>query len=85
MLSALQGPGSQVAIAAAMGVSEATVSRIKNERLAECLAFLYAAGFKVVQGESVTVDPARLELVLTAAHETLSGVDSLRQFVLEVA
>lgn len=38
----------QVAIAAAMGVSESTVSRLKNEELEECIQFLYHAGWKVV-------------------------------------
>lgn len=38
----------QTAIAAAMGVSEATVSRIKNDDLEACVQFLYHAGWKVV-------------------------------------
>ncbi|GEM_PF-5121350 len=38
----------QAAIAAAMGVSESTVSRIKNDDLEACIQFLYHAGWKVV-------------------------------------
>ncbi|MDR3004073.1 MAG: hypothetical protein LBV14_07540 [Acidovorax sp.] len=38
----------QAAIAAAMGVSEATVSRIKNDDLEAAIQFLYHAGWKVV-------------------------------------
>ncbi|WP_370682242.1 hypothetical protein [Comamonas sp. GB3 AK4-5] len=38
----------QTAIAAAMGVSEATVSRIKNDDLEASIQFLYHAGWKVV-------------------------------------
>lgn len=38
----------QAAIAAAMGVSEATVSRIKNDDLEQVIQFLYHAGWKVV-------------------------------------
>lgn len=85
VLAALKDPGSQVAIAASMGVSEATVTRIKNDRLDECLAFLYTAGFKVVPQESVSVDPSRLDTILTAAQATFATVDALRDFVLEGA
>ena len=38
----------QTAIAAAMGISESTVSRIKNEDLEACIQFLYHVGWKVV-------------------------------------
>lgn len=38
----------QAAIAAAMGVSEATASRIKNDDLEASIQFLYHAGWKVV-------------------------------------
>lgn len=56
ILQALSLPGSQVAIAATLGASQSTISRIKNERLEEVLCFLYAAGFKVVDQEKVCVD-----------------------------
>lgn len=48
VLQAMQTPGKGVAIASAMGVSEATVSRLKNEQMEGVVAFLYHAGFKVV-------------------------------------
>lgn len=83
VLSALEHGVSQAAIATAIGVSEATASRIKNNDMAPVLAFLYAAGFKVVPQSAVTVDAERLELVLTAAHTTLADMDSLRAFVME--
>lgn len=85
ILAAVQAPGSGVAISAALGASEATVSRIKNERLSDVLAFLYAAGFKVVPQNVVAVDAERLGLVLTAAHRTLSDKEALRSFVMEEA
>ena len=57
ILQALQAPGTAVAIAVVMGVSESTVSRIKNERLAECLHMLACAGFKVVPADYKCVRP----------------------------
>jgi len=63
VLQRLQEPAIGVALAASLGVSESTVSRIKNERLEECLAFLYAAGFKVVAQGKVCVDSDELRML----------------------
>lgn len=51
VLQALAEPGSQRNLAQELGSSESTVSRIKNEQLESCIAFLVAAGFKVVPAE----------------------------------
>ncbi|MDR0478314.1 MAG: hypothetical protein LBH31_00620 [Burkholderiaceae bacterium] len=48
ILQRLQETGMGVALAASLGVSESTISRIKNDQLANVLALVYAAGFKVV-------------------------------------
>lgn len=48
VLQSMQTPGKGVAMATAMGVSEATVSRLKNEQMDGVVTFLYHAGFKVV-------------------------------------
>lgn len=48
VLQSLQGAGKQSAIASAMGVSEATASRIKTQDMEAVVQFLYHAGFKVV-------------------------------------
>lgn len=63
VLQTLAPAGSQVAIAAVMGASESTVSRIKNERLPECMAFLYAAGWKVVSADKVCVNADELRML----------------------
>ena len=63
VLQRLAPAGSQVAIAASLGWSESTVSRIKNERLPECLAFLYAAGWKVVSADKVCVNAEELRML----------------------
>jgi len=67
-LQRLQEPGTGVAVAAAMGVSESTVSRIKTERLEEVSLFLACLGLKVVPSEFKCVDAAAYAF-LTAAHE----------------
>lgn len=72
VLVALQRPGSQAAIAAALGASEATISRIKNERLEECLAFLYVAGFKLVAQGKTCVDPSALEFMRQTTARVLA-------------
>ena len=70
VLQRLQEPGTGVAVAAAMGCSESTVSRIKTERLEEVALFLACLGLKVVPAEFKCVDPAAYEF-LTKTHEKL--------------
>ena len=57
VLQALAKPGTQGAIATAMGVSDSTISRIKNERLDEVLLLISYAGFKLVPREYKCVRP----------------------------
>jgi len=52
-----------VALAATLGVSESTVSRMKTEQLENLLAFLYALGFKVVPQGKVCVDADELRML----------------------
>ena len=51
-----------------MGVSEATISRIKNERAEEVLLVLAHLGLKIVPADYKCVDPATYEF-LTATHQ----------------
>ena len=64
----LQEPGRAVAAAATMGVSESTISRIKNERMEEVVLFLAALGLKVVPVEFKCVDPTAYAF-LTSTHQ----------------
>ncbi len=48
VLQTLQGAVRQSAIASAMGISEASASRIKTQDMEGVIQFLYHAGFKVV-------------------------------------
>lgn len=53
VLQAMQSPGKGGAVAAVLGVSDSTVSRIKTEHMEGVLSLLYALGFKVVPEEVV--------------------------------
>lgn len=53
---ALQAPGMGVAVAASMGVSESTVSRLKNDHLGTFAGLLARLGLKVVPADRVCVD-----------------------------
>lgn len=66
VLTALQKPGTQAALAAVLGASEPTISRIKNERLEESIAFLYALGFKLVPQGKVCVDASEIQMLRRA-------------------
>lgn len=68
VLQRLQEPGRAASAAKEMGASEATVSRIKNERMEDCLRLLAHLGLKVVPAEFVCVD-ARAYAFLTSTHE----------------
>jgi hypothetical protein len=63
VLQSLQPAGTQVAVAAVLGVSESTVSRIKNDRLEEVLFFLYASGWKLVEADKVCVQREELAML----------------------
>ena len=58
----------QVAMSAAMGVSESTINRIKTERLEEVLSLISHLGLKVVPADFKCVDAAAYAF-LTATHE----------------
>lgn len=77
VLQRLQGPGIGHTVAASMGVSESTVSRIKNERLEEMMLFLAQLGLKVVPVEYKCVDPATYEFLTTTHQRVLSRAPEL--------
>lgn len=67
-LQRLQDAGKAGSVAAAMGVSDSTVSRIRNERMEEVILFLAHLGLKVVPSEFKCVDPAAYAF-LTTTHQ----------------
>lgn len=67
-LQALQESGKAGAVAAAMGVSDSTISRIKTERLEEVALMLAHLGLKVVPANFKCVNPEAYAF-LTTTHE----------------
>lgn len=51
VLQSMQEVGTQRNVSQVLGVSEATVSRIKTEKLEDAVTLLYHLGFKVVSSE----------------------------------
>ena len=70
LLTAMQEPGTQRNLAQVLGVSEATVSRIKNEKLEDALTLIYQLGFKCVPGDHECVPTEYLQAlrVMAKAH-----------------
>lgn len=66
VLQRLQEPEMGVALAASLGVSESTVSRLKTDQLENVLALLYALGFKLVQQGQVCVDAGEIHMLRQA-------------------
>ena len=69
----MQEAGRGVAIATAMGVSEATVSRIKNEQLEHFALFLAHAGMKIVLSDRVCVDPETYRALTHIATKAMAN------------
>lgn len=76
VLKRLQEPGRQVAIATAMGVSESTVSRMKNEHLETLCELLAHAGLKIVPVEMQCFPKDKIAALLTFAKAHLATVES---------
>ncbi|MBU2774296.1 hypothetical protein HMI48_10520 [Acidithiobacillus ferrooxidans] len=63
ILHSMQKPGSQIAIAKSLGMSESAVSRAKNEHLGRSVEIIYLSGFKLVRKDAVCVHNAALEFI----------------------
>ncbi len=72
ILQSLQEPGSQVALAKTLGVSESKVSRLKNESLEDALALIYLCGFKIVDEDAVTIRPEALQFMRQSLARVLA-------------
>lgn len=76
VLQRLQEPGRQVSIASAMGVSESTVSRLKNEHLESLCELLAHAGLKIVPVEMQCFPRERINALITFAKDHLDQVEN---------
>lgn len=73
ILQAVQRDATQAAIAASMGCSESTISRLLSEHLDKFAGVLAHAGLKVVPVEHRCVSPETYAF-LTATHERVMRV-----------
>ena len=67
--------GSQDAIAATMGVSGSTISRLKADHIDSFTAVLAHAGLKVV--------PDRMQAILTLARERLDQINNASEMAMD--
>lgn len=73
-MKALATPGKAAACAQAMGVSEPTVSKLKNERMEDVITLLANLGLQVVPSDYEVVDPHALEF-LKRLHAKVTHLD----------
>lgn len=83
VLQRLQEPGRAVAIATAMGTSESTVSRLKNDHLESFARLLAHAGLKIVDCDAVCVKRERWQAMSTMAVAAMSDETIARKLVWE--
>lgn len=80
ILQRVQRDASQVAVAAAMGVSESTVSRMLAPEHLDKLALLLAhAGLKVVPIEMQCFSQEKVQALLTLARDHLTTIERPEQ------
>ena len=83
VLQRVQRNATQVAIAAAMGVSEATLSRLLSDHLDKFAGVLAHAGLKVVPVEVQCFQPDKVAALLTLARDHLSAIERPEQLMWE--
>lgn len=83
VLKSVQDPGRQAAIAVAMGVSESTISRLKNEHLDTLCGILAHAGLKIVPVEMKCFPPEKIDALLTLAKAHLASIENADELVWE--
>jgi hypothetical protein len=83
VLQVLQEPGRAVAIATALGVSESTVSRLKNEHLETLCSVLAYAGLKLVPADAHVVAKDKIEALLLFAKAHLARVESAADLTID--
>lgn len=76
-LKHLQEPGSAVAVAAAMGVSESTVSRLKNDHMESVLTMLAHLGLKVVPASFKCVDREAYDFLVRSHTRVMARAPEL--------
>ena len=72
VLQAMQRPGTAAALAATMGLSEATISRLKTGHIEESLKLITHLGFKIVSTDKTCVDRDLLEFMRKTTASVLA-------------
>lgn len=83
VLQRVQRDASQVAIAAAMGVSESTISRLLSDHLDKLALVLAHAGLKVVPVEMQCFPTDKVNALLTLARDHLATIERPDQLTWE--
>lgn len=81
ILQAVQRDATQVAVAAAMGSSESTVSRLLSDHLEKLCLVLAHAGLKVVPAEMQCFPPDMVNALLTLAKDRLASVEHPNELI----
>ena len=76
VLQRLASPGRQVAVATSMGVSESTISRLKNDHLEPLCALLAHAGLKIVPVEMQCFPAEKVSALLVFAKAHLENLET---------
>jgi UDP-N-acetylglucosamine enolpyruvyl transferase len=79
VLQRLQEPGTATAVAVAMGSSESTISRLKNEHMETLCAVLAHLGLKVVPVEMQCFKPEMVQALLTVSRAHLDTIQTVDQ------
>lgn len=84
VLQSIQEPGSQVALARAMGKSESTISRLKNESLPSCLELLCHCGFDITPEDAQPIDSGTVDFMRRVTAWVMSKPEIARQMFQEI-
>lgn len=79
VLKAVQRDATQTAIAASMGASESTVSRLLSDHLEKLALVLAHAGLKVVSADSRCFAPEYVDALLVMARQHITNVQTVRE------
>lgn len=77
VLQRLQAAGTAVAVSAAMGVSESTISRLKNDHLEGVLQLLAHLGIKCVPSDYRCVDREAYEFLVRSHKRVMEKAPQL--------
>jgi len=81
ILQRVQRDATQAAIAVAMGISAATISRFISDHLEKMTLILAHAGLKIVPIERVCVDPQMYEAMTRIASKAMADTETAQRLV----